>query len=142
MPETKIRKPRSNRNFLTIKYKINILKNRAKPVAATDPEVSAFHANGNTGRRTVQPTRPDTSFSPLFPLFFPSFSPLSLIAATARSPPSQRQQQPPPAAKSGRTKKIQPADYNPANGYGTAALTLIKKFNIIFCRVFVFYVFL
>ncbi|WP_390553671.1 hypothetical protein [Alistipes indistinctus] len=73
MPETKIRKPRSNRNFLTIKYKINILKNRAKPVAATDPEVSAFHANGNTGRRTVQPTRPDTSFSPLFPLFFPSF---------------------------------------------------------------------
>lgn len=131
MPETKIRKPRSNRNFLTIKYKINILKNRAKPVAATDPEVSAFHANGNTGRRTVQPTRPDTSFSPL-----------SLIAATARSPPSQRQQQPPPAAKSGRTKKIQPADYNPANGYGTAALTLIKKFNIIFCRVFVFYVLL
>ncbi|WP_278422268.1 hypothetical protein [Alistipes indistinctus] len=131
MPETKIRKPRSNRNFLTIKYKINILKNRAKPVAATDPEVSAFHANGNTGRRTVQPTRPDTFFSPLSP-----------IAATARSPPSQRQQQPPPAAKSGRTKKIQPADYNPANGYGTAARTLIKKFNIIFCRVFVFYVLL
>lgn len=67
MPETKIRKPRSNRNFLTIKYKINILKNRAKPVAATDPEVSAFHANGNTGRRTVQPTRPDTFFFPSFP---------------------------------------------------------------------------
>ena len=86
MPETKIRKPRSNRNFLTIKYKINILKNRAKPVAATDPEVSAFHANGNTGRRTVQPTRPDTSFSPLFPLFFPSFSPLFPLFPSSRPP--------------------------------------------------------
>lgn len=88
MPETKIRKPRSNRNFLTIKYKINILKNRAKPVAATDPEVSAFHANGNTGRRTVQPTRPDTFFFPLFP---PSRPPLDPRRHSGNNSPRQQQ---------------------------------------------------
>ena len=104
-----------------------------RPGTTMDPGISRFPCQ----RKYRQPYRAagiaGSSFSPL-----PTFP----IAAAAQSPPSHRQQEPPAEAKSGRAKKIQPADYNPANGYGTAARTLIKKFNIIFCRVFVFYVLL